>query len=281
MNSFFEYIIKYINLIRISDLIDIAIVTVIIYYLIKLLRETRAMQLVKGLMILFVVFVASDWLHLNTLHYLLSSAMQIGMFAVLVIFQPELRSMLERVGRLKVGSFIDINQENDSEQMNMVIESVVKAACDMSQTKTGALIVFERQTKLGDIIRTGTYIDSSVSSRLLENIFVPNTPLHDGAVVISNKRVMAASCLLPLTTNNNLSRDLGTRHRAAIGITEFTDAVVVVVSEETGKISIALDGSLTRNLTSETLMNALKKTLIKNNEPRKNPAEKLRFWREK
>ena len=226
MNSFFEYIIKYINLIRISDLIDIAIVTVIIYYLIKLLRETRAMQLVKGLMILFVVFVASDWLRLNTLHYLLSSAMQIGMFAVIVIFQPELRSMLERVGRFKVGSFIDINQENDSEQMNMVIESVVKAACDMSQTKTGALIVFERQTKLGDIIRTGTYIDSSVSSRLLENLFVPNTPLHDGAVVISNKRVMAASCLLPLTTNNNLSRDLGTRHRAAIGITEFTDAVV-------------------------------------------------------
>ena len=281
MNSFFEYIIKYINLIRISDLIDIAIVTVIIYYLIKLLRETRAMQLVKGLMILFVVFVASDWLRLNTLHYLLSTPMQIDMFAVLLIFQPELRSMLERVGRLKVGSFIDINQENDSEQMNMVIESVVKAACDMSQTKTGALIVFERQTKLGDIIRTGTYIDSSVSSRLLENIFVPNTPLHDGAVVISNKRVMAASCLHLLTTNNNLSRDLGTRHRAAIGITEFTDAVVVVVSEETGKISIALDGSLTRNLTSETLMNALKKTLIKNNEPRKNPAEKLRFWREK
>lgn len=275
MNNFIEYIIKYIDLIRISDVVDILIVSVIIYYLIKLLRETRAMQLVKGLLILFAVFVASDWFKLNTMHYLLSSAMQIGMFALMVIFQPELRSMLERVGRLKVGNFLDLTQEKTTEQMNLVIESVVKAACDMSGTKTGALIVFERQTKLGEVIRTGTPIDASVTSRLLENIFVPNTPLHDGAVIISKCRVAAASCLLRLTDNNNLSRDLGTRHRAAIGVTETSDAVVVVVSEETGKISIALDGTLTRNLNAETLTNALRKTLIGNSDAKFRPAKGL------
>ena len=233
MNSALQYILGYTKLIKVSDIIDIIIVAIIIYYIIKLLRETRAAQLVKGLCLLLAIFIASDWLHLNTLHYMLSSAMQIGVFALVVIFQPELRNMLERIGRLKFGNFFDFGGSGSPEDTEMMIESVVKSACDMSQTKTGALIVIERVTKLNDYIRTGTKIDASVSSRLLENIFVHNTPLHDGAVIISKNRIAAASCLLPLTNNRNLSQDLGTRHRAAIGLSECSDAVVIVVSEET------------------------------------------------
>lgn len=280
MNSAIQFILGYLQLLKITDLIDIFIVAVIIHYMIKLLRETRAAQLIKGIILLFAIFVLSDWLHLNTLHYILSGTVQIGMFALVVIFQPELRSMLERIGRIKVGSFIDFSTNADTEETEMMIASVVKAACDMSLTKTGALIVLERDVKLSDYIRTGTKIDASASSRLLENIFVPNTPLHDGAVIISNNRVAAASCLLPLTSNNNLSRDLGTRHRAAIGLSECSDAVVVVVSEETGKISIALNGTLTRNLSDITLTNALTKTLIKpKEETEKN--DRFKFWKSK
>ena len=280
MNSAIQYILGYLQLLKPSDLIDIAIIAVIIFYLIKLLKETRAAQVVKGGGFLFAIFVLSDWLRLNTLHYILSGTVQIGVFALVVIFQPELRTMLERIGRLKFGSFFDFTADSDDNETEMVIESVVKAACDMSQTKTGALIVIERETKLFDYIRTGTKIDASVSSRLLENIFVPNTPLHDGAVIISNNRAAAASCLLPLTNNNNLSRDLGTRHRAAIGLSECSDAVVVVVSEETGKISIALNGTLTRNLSDTTLTSALRKTLIKPKEETVK-TNRFKFWKTK
>lgn len=280
MNSALQYILGYTKLIKVSDIIDIIIVAIIIYYIIKLLRETRAAQLVKGLCLLLAIFIASDWLHLNTLHYMLSSAMQIGVFALVVIFQPELRNMLERIGRLKFGNFFDFGGSGSPEDTEMMIESVVKSACDMSQTKTGALIVIERVTKLNDYIRTGTKIDASVSSRLLENIFVHNTPLHDGAVIISKNRIAAASCLLPLTNNRNLSQDLGTRHRAAIGLSECSDAVVIVVSEETGKISVALNGTLTRNLSDITLTNVLNNTVIQSAQE-KDTADKIKFWRSK
>lgn len=280
MNSALQYILGYIKLIKVSDIIDILIVAIIIYYIIKLLRETRAAQLVKGLCLLLAIFVASDWLHLNTLHYILSSTMQIGVFALVVLFQPELRNMLERIGRLKFGTILDFGGNGNPEDTEMMIESVVKAACDMSQTKTGALIVIERITKMNDYIRTGTKIDASVSSRLLENIFVHNTPLHDGAVVISKNRIAAASCLLPLTNNRNLSQDLGTRHRAAIGLSECSDAVVIVVSEETGKISVALNGTLTRNLSDITLTNVLNNTIIRAAQEN-DAAEKIKFWRSK
>ena len=280
MNSAIQYILGYIKLLKVTDLIDIVIVAIIIYYLIKLLRETRAAQLVKGLALLLAIFVASDWLHLNTLHYILSSTMQIGVFALVVIFQPELRNMLERIGRLKFESFLEFTNDTDTEETQAMLESVVKAACDMSQTRTGALIVIERSTNLNDYIHTGTKIDASISSRLLENIFVPNTPLHDGAVIISNNRAVAASCLLPLTDKLNLSRDLGTRHRAAIGLSECTDAVIIVVSEETGKISIALNGTLTRNLSEATLTTALKNTVIRPKQE-SDHSEKRKFWRAK
>lgn len=280
MDAFFEYIIKYTRLLRLSDVIDILIVAIIFYYLINLIRETRAMQLVKGIVFLFFVFFLGQWLKLNALNYILGSAMQIGAFALIVIFQPELRNLLERMGRFKVGNIIDFAADTTDEEMYRVIDSVAQAAADMSETRTGALIVMERTTKLGEFISTGTTLDAAVSSGLLENIFVPNTPLHDGAVIIRNNRIVTAGCLLPLTANNNLSRDLGTRHRAAIGLSEVTDAVIIVVSEETGKISIAMNGSLTRNLSKESLSKALKKIMSQGTEANQK-IDKFKFWRSK
>ena len=275
MNAFLEYLVKYVQLLRISDLIDILIVSVIVYYLINLIRETRAMQLVKGIIFLFIAFFLSQWLKLNALNYILGGAMQIGAFAVIVIFQPELRNLLERMGRFKVGRIIDFASDTTEDDLHRVIDSIAQAAANMSATKTGALIVMERATRLGEYISTGTMLDANVSSGLLENIFVPNTPLHDGAVII-----VTAGCLLPLTANNNLSRDLGTRHRAAIGLSEVTDAVIIVVSEETGKISIALNGSLTRNLSRESLAKALKKIMSQKQETNEK-IDKIMFWRTK
>lgn len=264
MDAFLGTVFKFTQLLRLSDLIDILIVSVILYYLINLIRETRAMQLVKGIIFLFIIFFASQWLHLNALNYILGGAMQIGVFAIVVIFQPELRNLLERVGRFKVGSIIDFGSDTADDEQMRVIESVALAASNMSESRTGALIVMERMTRLGEFISTGTMLDANVSSSLLENIFVPNTPLHDGAVIIRKNKIVTAGCLLPLTANNNISRDLGTRHRAAIGLSEVTDAVIIVVSEETGKISIALNGSLTRNLSKESLAKALTKIISQN-----------------
>ena len=280
MNAFLEYLVKYVQLLRISDLIDILIVSVIVYYLINLIRETRAMQLVKGIIFLFIAFFLSQWLKLNALNYILGGAMQIGAFAVIVIFQPELRNLLERMGRFKVGRIIDFASDTTEDDLHRVIDSIAQAAANMSATKTGALIVMERATRLGEYISTGTMLDANVSSGLLENIFVPNTPLHDGAVIIRNNKIVTAVCLLPLTANNNLSRDLGTRHRAAIGLSEVTDAVIIVVSEETGKISIALNGSLTRNLSRESLAKALKKIMSQKQETNEK-IDKIMFWRTK
>lgn len=280
MDAFLEYIVKYVQLLRISDFIDIFIVSVILYYMINLIRETRAMQLVKGIIFLFLAFFISQWLKLNALNYILGGAMQIGAFAIVVIFQPELRNLLERMGRFKVGSIIDFAGTTTDEEQLRVIESVALAASNMADSRTGALIVMERMTRLGEFISTGTMLDANVSSALLENIFVPNTPLHDGAVVIRNNKVVTAGCILPLTANNNLSRDLGTRHRAAIGLSEVTDAVIIVVSEETGKISIALNGSLTRNLSKESLVKALTK-ITSQRQDTQQTLGKILFWRSK
>lgn len=280
MDAFLKYIVKYVQLLRISDFIDIFIVSVILYYMINLIRETRAMQLVKGIIFLFLAFFISQWLKLNALNYILGGAMQIGAFAIVVIFQPELRNLLERMGRFKVGSIIDFAGTTTDEEQLRVIESVALAASNMADSRTGALIVMERMTRLGEFISTGTMLDANVSSALLENIFVPNTPLHDGAVVIRNNKVVTAGCILPLTANNNLSRDLGTRHRAAIGLSEVTDAVIIVVSEETGKISIALNGSLTRNLSKESLVKALTK-ITSQRQDTQQTLGKILFWRSK
>ena len=280
MREIFDYALKYIQLFKISDIIDIAVVTVIFYYVITLIRETRAKQLVKGIVFLFVAFFISTWFHLNALNYILRAIMQIGAFAFVVIFQPELRNLLERVGRFKVGKIIDFAVESDEDIASATIESVVDAAADMAAAKIGALIVMERETRLGEYMSTGTTLDANVSTGLLKNIFVPNTPLHDGAVIIRANKIITAGCVLPLTASNNLSRDLGTRHRAAVGLSEVTDALVIVVSEETGKISIALNGSLTRNLSKDSLRKALRKTFIRNQENGET-MDRIRFWRTK
>ena len=261
MSSALIYFKSFFQVLKLTDLIDILLIAFIVYQLLKSIKETRAMQLVKGILILFFVLEISSWLHLNTLNYLLRSAMQVGMFAIVVIFQPELRSLLEKMGRSKVGKIVNI-ATGSSETREYAIKEIVRAAVNLSESKTGALIVIERETKLGDVIGTGTLIDAEASSALLENIFVPNTPLHDGAVIIRGDRIHTAGCFLPLTSNENLSRELGTRHRAALGISEASDALVIVVSEETGKISIAVNGALTRNLNKESLTAALQKAFF-------------------
>lgn len=260
----------------ITDYIDIAILAIIIYELLRVLRETRGMQLLKGIGVLFFALFLSDWLNFNAINYILENIMTTGLFAVAVIFQPELRNMLERVGRTKPGKILDIvsgPDENDTSQK--VIDEICDAAVNLSKKNTGALIVIERTTKLGDVVRTGNVVNADVSSALLENIFVPNTPLHDGAVIVRGDRIHTAGCLLPLTSNNNLSRELGTRHRAALGISEASDAMVIVVSEETGKISIALNGTLTRNLDKESLKRALIRVFVAENSDQ----DKFKFWR--
>lgn len=280
MQGILDYILKYVQLIRITDIVDILIVAVIVYYILNIVKETKAKQLLKGIVIVFAAFFISQWLRLNALNYILSATLQVGVFALVVIFQPELRNLLERVGRLRLGNLFDFTLGGTDGDIEAAIESVVKAACDMAATKTGALMVLERETKLGEYISTGSLLDANVSSGLLENIFVPNTPLHDGAVIIRGSKIITAGCLLPLTSNTNLSRELGTRHRAAIGLSEVTDAVIVVVSEETGKISIAREGSLTRNLSAESLRRALTRLMTVSSD-KSDTIGKIKFWRSK
>lgn len=272
-----NYITRFFQVLKLSDLIDIAILAVVIYQAVKIIRETRAVQLIKGILIIFMALFLSEWLNLHALNYLLGNIVQVGLFAVVVIFQPELRNMLERVGRSKAGRMIDmVAGKNDNETNIHVINELCEAASNLSKTKTGALIVIERETKLGDVIRTGSIVNADVSAALLENIFAPNTPLHDGAVIVRGDRIHTAGCLLPLTSNQNLSRELGTRHRAALGVSEASDAMVIVVSEETGKISIAINGTLTRNLDKESLLHALIRVFTPEGS---NDADKFKFWR--
>lgn len=259
LSEFMENFGRFMSTVRFADVIDIAIVAFIIYQAFRLVRETRAEQLIKGILILIIMLQLSSWLGFNTMQYILENTMQLGFFALLIIFQPELRRGLERMGRGTAGRLLSFN--NREEVVEGTVDEVARAVDNLAKNKVGALICMERLTKLGDIIKTGTELNSRISAELLVNIFVPNTPLHDGAVVIGSNKILAAACFLPLTHNNDLSKELGTRHRAAIGLSENSDAVVIVVSEETGKISIALDGGLTRNLTVETLKKALLKTM--------------------
>ncbi len=283
LNSFFEYAFRYIRLLRISDFIDIFIVAVIVYYIMMSLRGTRAVHLLKGIFVAVMIFMLSSIFHLNSLNYILGAVFQIAMYAVVVIFQPELRNLLEKMGRLRLGSFMGlaVGLNSNKEDMETVILNIAAAAADMSETKTGALIVIERDTRLGEYMNSGTVLDADVTCELLENIFVPNTPLHDGAVIIRGNKIITAGCVLPLTANPNLSSELGTRHRAALGLSETSDAIVVVVSEETGKISIALNGSLTRNLNETSLRKALTKLLSADPEKSSDTLKKIKFWKSK
>lgn len=259
--------------------IDVSIVAFVIYKSIILLRDTRAYQLVKGIVILLVITQISEYLKLETITFLLRRLTEYGVFALIIVFQPELRKALEHIGRGKLGlkGIFDIDQNEYEQRTNNLITEITKACEQLSKSYTGGLIVLERESKLGEVIRTGVSIDSEVNSHLLINIFCPNTPLHDGAVIIRGDRIVAASCFLPLTDNSELDNELGTRHRAALGISENSDSIAVVVSEETSKISLAINGQLTRNLNSETLKKALNKLLNQ-----KGPSSKRIFlWKGK
>lgn len=244
-------------MLRLADILDIVIVAYLFYKLSSLVRETRAGTLIKGIILLLIFTWMSNIMQLNTINYLLKNLMQFGIMAFLIVFQPELRRALEKVGRTNFSSLV--SGENDSAEF--VASEIAAAAAAFSSRRIGALIVLERGTKIGDIIRTGATINSDVSSELLINIFIPNTPLHDGAVVIRENKIVAARCILPLTHNETLSREFGTRHRAALGLSESSDAAVVVVSEETGKISFTLNGNMSRNYTEETLKKVILKVL--------------------
>ncbi len=245
-------------LFKVSDLIDIIIIAFVFYKLSIIVKETRANPIIKGILLIVAATWVSGWLNLNTVNYILRNVMQFGMIFVIVVFQPELRRTLERVGRTR---FSNLFFQEDDQAAELQAGEIASACAYMSAEKIGALIVLERGTKIGDIIRTGCTINGDISRDLLINIFIPNTPLHDGAVIIREGKILAARCILPLTKNESLSSELGTRHRAAIGMSESSDALIVVVSEETGKISIASDGDMSRNYTEETLKKALNKIL--------------------
>lgn len=255
---------SFINLVKsigVLDVFDILLVAVIIYYAFNFLRNRRAGKLVFGVVILFALQLLSDLLGLVATQFILQNVLQLGLIALLILFQPELRSALEKMGGSgALRSFIGITGERE-DRASAAIAAVASAAADMSRNKTGALIVFERSTKLGDISSTGVIIDALPSTFLIRNIFFEPAPLHDGALIVSDGRLHAAGCFLPLSNNPTIIKDLGTRHRAAIGMSENSDAAVVVVSEETGVISLALEGKLYRNLDEMTLKGMLAELL--------------------
>lgn len=241
------------------DAVDIIIVAYLLYRFLLVIRGTRAVPLLKGVIVILLATALSFLFHLQALSWLLGNIIRVGLIAIPVVFQPELRRALERLGG---GGFLPVSLGVSQSDAQRTILEVVKAAQVLSKNHIGALVVMERGTGLTEYIETGTLIEGHVTSELILNAFVPNTPLHDGAMIIRGARIVAAACLLPLTENRILDRQLGTRHRAAIGLTEQSDAVVVVVSEETGQVSIAVDGVMTRNLGEAALIEMLKSLLV-------------------
>lgn len=248
-----------------KDIIDIIFVAFVIYLAVRFIRDRRAGKLILGVMVLSLAKLACDIFELSTMSYLLQLIFENGLLALVIVFQPELRSLLELVGGEPLrGLKMSIigNEQKELAATNELIESICVAVCDMSKEKTGALIVIERQTKLGEIAKSGVKIDAQPSQHLIKNIFFKNSPLHDGAMLIRGTRLDSAGCFLPLSNNMDIIRDLGTRHRAAIGMSENSDAIVIVVSEETGNISITSGGKITRNYDYTTLRNQLTAILI-------------------
>lgn len=238
------------------DVIDMAVIAYVFYKLFMLIRETRAEQLIKGIFVLIFATWASGFFRLYTVNWLLRNTMTVGVIALLIVFQPELRRALEFLGRGGIILGKPLNEALDKET-KILIDEITSAVQSLAKKKTGALIVLERETGIGEFMETGTKIDAVVSSQLLQTIFATNTPLHDGAVIIREKRIASAGCVLPLTENQSLSKELGTRHRAGLGISEHSDAIAIIVSEETGVISTAKDGRLSRYLDAKTLKEML------------------------
>ena len=265
--SWWEWMVSIAMNFQFKDAVDIIIVAFLIYGVVKLVRETRAGQLVKGLFLLVVLFIISSYFNLVMVSRVLAYFFQFAFVAILIVFQPEIRKALEQVGRNNVGQPIAAvvtgrDRSYDRAQIRKAINAVVDGVGILQQLKMGALIVFERKTKLGDIIETGTQINCEPSGQIVGNIFFNKAPLHDGAMIIRDGMIHAAGCILPLTKNTSVSAELGTRHRAALGVSEESDAVVVVVSEETGQISVAVNGVLACRFTRDTLRDVLEGYLI-------------------
>ncbi len=262
IEQFLRTVQEYVRLIGFFDVLDMAIVAFVVYHIFRFVRRSRSGQVVKAILLLLVGVSVANMLHLQVVSFVLNNAVELGFIALVIIFQPEIRRFLEQMGSGKIKEMFV--QETIDDELEYAIRETVEAYTSLSKDKVGALMVFERKTMLDDVLKTGTPLDARVSAELLKNLFWNKAPLHDGAVIVRNGRIVGAGCMLPMSGNVNISRDLGMRHRAGIGISENSDAVVVLVSEETGAISVAVDGSLRRHLSAETLEKFLYNELLPN-----------------
>ncbi|GAB6169022.1 diadenylate cyclase CdaA [Clostridium carnis] len=276
MQEFFSLIINTAKNISIWSVLDILVVAYIFYKGYILIKETRAEQLLKGIVLIIALIPISYILKLEMLNFILNKTLTIGVLSVVIIFQPEIRRALEHLGR---SAFEELHSIQSEEKRNIAVNEIVTAVSNLAETKTGALIAIEQGTGLGEVLNSGTILEANITANLLENLFVVNTPLHDGATIIRRDKILAAGCVLPLTNNNTINKKLGTRHRAAIGLSETSDALIIVVSEETGVISLAINGRLTRNYDKEKLRVVLLK-IMENRESKnvKSAGEKVKTW---
>ena len=276
LRVFFEtYVVEPVQNIQVIDIIDIVLLTFVLFFVYRFIRERRAIKLLLGLACVFALSLIGDAFEMHATSYIFSDFRQIGVIAILIIFQPELRSALEKVGGMPSSGIRNITAESrDAAVVSANIDELCMAVSDMSREKVGALIVIERTTKLGEYIKSGVPIDAALSAHLMRNIFFDKAPLHDGAVIVRSGRICAAGCFLPLSTRDDIDKNLGTRHRAGIGVSEISDAVVIIVSEETGAISVAIGGELERNYNYVTLKQELNKKLSVTNQGEKENQKK-------
>lgn len=276
MQEVSTFIMNTLKNISIFAVLDILVVAYIFYKGYSLIKETRAEQLLKGIIFMIAFIPISYILKLEMLNFILNKTLTIGLLSVVIIFQPEIRRALEHLGR---SAFEELHSMQDVENRNITVNEIVNAVDNLAASKTGALIVIEKVTRLGEILNSGTILDAKVTSNLLENIFVVNTPLHDGATIIRNDRILASGCVLPLTNNTSINKKLGTRHRAAIGLSEISDSIIIIVSEETGIVSLAINGKLTRGYDKERLRIVLVKLIEhKDKKKVKSAGEKVKSW---
>ena len=276
MQNFITMVMNSLKSMSFTAIIDILVVAFIFYKGYMLIKETRAEQLLKGIAFIIILIPISAILNLSMLYFILSKTLTIGIISVVIIFQPEIRRALEHLGR---SAFEDKHGFVDKEQRNIYVNEIVNAVSNLADSKIGALIAIEQGTGLGEIISSGTIIEAKITSNLLENIFVVNTPLHDGATIIGRDKILAAGCVLPLTNNKEINKKLGTRHRAGIGLSEISDALVIIVSEETGIISLAINGRLTRNYDKDRLRSILLKIMDHREEKNvKTAGKKVKTW---
>ncbi|MBR4954859.1 MAG: diadenylate cyclase CdaA [Clostridia bacterium] len=283
MRKVLDYVWQHLRLITVFDIIDIILVAAIIFYILKLVRGTTAEYLLKGVLVLFAALLVSGILKLNIINYLLTSVFQIGILAIVILFQPELRNILHKFGTTHHLKLFRSQEKEDNRAIRLAIANIVDACRAMSADKIGALMVFQREDNVTSVANSGTAIDAETSAELIKNIFYPKSPLHDGAVIVTDGRIRAAGCILPLSANLNISKELGTRHRAALGMSEAYDSISVVVSEENGYISLASGGVLKRRLSPESLEKILCDQLLpKNDVEQKNTIlDWMKGWKKK